>query len=408
MKILLMAQHYAPEEVSGAVLATDLAEDLAALGHEVWFITCAPNYPEGKVYQGYLNKLIQKEKCGDVRVIRVWSFVTKSKKSWQRILNQGTFSFMSIWGGIVAGKPDVIFSYSPPLPLGITAWKLSKIWNVPWVLRVEDLFPDAAVTTGVLRNEKIISIVYSLEKFLYRHCSHISVISEGFKKIILEKGIPEAKVTVQPVWADPDFIQPSTKLNLFRERLGLNNSFIFLYAGNIGITSSLEDILKTAEKLLDNKDIRFVLIGEGTKKDEIAEIIQRRSLKNVNLLPFQDREDLPEVMAAADVGVVTLNETAATYSLPSKVFNIMASARPILSIAPHRSELARLVTTKKIGVNIAPNDPASLLIAINRFYENPEICDVLGTNGRKTLIEEFSRKECTRKYEEMIKEACKI
>jgi colanic acid biosynthesis glycosyl transferase WcaI len=232
------------------------------------------------------------------------------------------------------------------------------------------------------------------------------VISEGFKKIILDKGIPEVKITVQPVWADPDFIQPSTKINSFRERNGLNNKFVFLYAGNIGNTSSLEGILYTAEKLIENKDIRFVLVGEGTKKDEIVEKIQRLSLKNVILLPFQERETLPEMMAAADVGLVTVNETTAAYSLPSKVFNIMASARPILSIAPPTSELAHLVSTKNIGMNIAPNDHDNLLKAIFHLYENPEICNILGRNGRKALIDEYSRKECTSNYEEMIKAVC--
>jgi colanic acid biosynthesis glycosyl transferase WcaI len=271
---------------------------------------------------------------------------------------------------------------------------------------VEDLYPDTAIASGMIRNKKLIRFFYYLEKFLYKKCTRLSVISEGFKQIILDKGIPNNKIYVQPIWADPDFIQPGTKSNSFRNLFGLNGQFVVLYAGNIGLTSSLEDIINVAEKLKEDTHIRFVLVGEGIKKAEIEGQILKRSLTNVTLLPFQPREMLPEMMMAADVGLVTMNELTSAYSLPSKVFNVMASARPILSIAPANSELDQLVSTNNIGINISPGDCENLQKAILYLLENPGMCDELGKNGRNTLVAEYSRSDCTRRYEEMISKVC--
>lgn len=130
MRVLMMAQHYAPEEVSGAVLATELAIQR----HTVTFVTCAPNYPKGEVFPGYHNHLLQSETMDGVRVVRTWSTISTDKSFWQRLLNYGTWSAAAFWGGLWAGKPDVIFSYSPPLPLGVSVWLLSRLWRVLWVL----------------------------------------------------------------------------------------------------------------------------------------------------------------------------------------------------------------------------------------------------------------------------------
>src|SRR5512145_3149033 len=134
MHILLLAQHYAPEEVSGAALATHLAEDLVQRGHQVTFVTCAPNYPAGQVFRGYKNALSTSEIRNGVRIIRVWSYISPSKAFWPRIFNYGSFSLMAFWGGLRAGRADALLSYSPPLPLGLAAWLLGRLRGIPWVL----------------------------------------------------------------------------------------------------------------------------------------------------------------------------------------------------------------------------------------------------------------------------------
>lgn len=220
MHILILAQHYAPEEVSGAVLATELAEDLARQGDRVTFVTCAPNYPAGKVFHGYQNRLFQIETRNGVRIIRVWSYINPSRSFLSRSLNFGTFSIMAAWGALRAGKADVVMSYSPPLTLGLAAWLIQRLRKTPWMLRVEDIYPDAAIAAGILKNQWAIGVFSRMERWLYRKANHISVISDGFRENLLGKGIPPEKISVAPVWADPDLVQPQKKENSFRKRMG--------------------------------------------------------------------------------------------------------------------------------------------------------------------------------------------
>ena len=270
MRIMFMAQCYAPENISAAVLITELAVDLAARGHEVTVITGAPNYPYGRLFEGYRNRVYSVETLEGVRVVRTWSFISPSKKFWPRLFHYGSYSATSFYGGWFAGRPDVIVSYSPPLPLGLSAWLLSLIFRVPWVLQIEDLFPDAAVAAGVLTNKRAISLFRGLESFLYRAARHISVISKNYRQTLLSKGVPDSKIEVIPVWADPAAIRPMPKENAFRRSHGLADKFVVMYTGNIGLTSCLEDVLGAAEILKNRNDIQIVIVGEGVKKESLA------------------------------------------------------------------------------------------------------------------------------------------
>lgn len=412
MKILLLAQHYAPEDVSGAVLVTELATDLASQGHAVTFITCAPNYPKGEVFPGYRNRLLQSEMMDDVRVVRTWSTISPSKSFWTRLLNYGTWSATAFLGGLWADKPDIIFSYSPPLPLGVSVWLLSRLWRVPWVLRVEDLYPDAAVAAGVLRNSTAISFFGWLERFLYRRAHHVSLISEGFRRNLLAKGVSPDKLSVTPVWADPDIVQPLPRENSFRHEYGLGGAFVVMYAGALGHTSALEDVLNVAAVLQDTPKqyssdslVRFVIIGEGVKKEALLQDARRRGLDNVLFLPFQPRERFAEMLAAADVSLVTLNAQSSSFSLPSKTFNIMASARPILAITPPDSEIAALVTEGECGANVSPGHPRLVIKIIRCWQSDDTLREQLGCNGRKLLESQFSRSHCVESFAQLMTQA---
>ena len=404
MRIMFMAQCYAPEDVSAAVLITELATDLVRRGHQVAFITGAPNYPQGRVFAGYSNRAYQVEWLEGVRVVRTWSYISPSRGFWPRLLHYGTYSASALYGGLFAGKPDVIVSYSPPLPLGVSAWLLSRLWQVPWVLELEDLYPDAAVAAGVLRGRRVIAFFSAMERFLYRHATHISVISESFRTNLDRKGVPAEKMTLIPVWADPDIVHPLPKENRFRQRLGLSGKLVVMYAGNLGLTSCLEDVIDAAKLLKEAADICFVIVGEGVKKDNLAAMAQDAALTNVMFLPYQPREVFPEMLAAADVGLVTLNHSSASSSLPSKVFNVMASARPILAVAPLDSEFAHLVEDGHCGMVIPPEHPARLADVLLGLRGQADVLAAMGQNGRSQLESRFSRGCCVDAFEDMLTE----
>jgi colanic acid biosynthesis glycosyl transferase WcaI len=419
MRVLFLAQHYAPEQVSGAVLATELAEGLARRGHGVVFVTCAPSYPQGRIFAGYRNRMFQVEDLAEVRVVRTWSYISprqvNRRSFWRRILNYGTFSASALYGGLLAmhpwrvksplvGRPDLVFSYSPPLPLGITAWLLSRFWRVPWVLRVEDLYPEAAVAVGALRNRAAIRLFFALERFLYQQATHVSLISEGFRRNLQGKGIPAGKLSVIPVWADPDVIRPEAKKNGFRRQHGLEGTFLIMYAGTLGFTSALEDVVEAACHLKDYSNVHFVMIGEGVKKETLVDMARQQGLENMTFLPFQPRESLSGVMAAADVSLVTLNRASSPFSLPNKVFSIMASGRPILAVTPPESEVAQLVRAGECGVIVPPGEPDTLAGTILDLRGDPERLQRLGENGRALLESHFSRQRCIDRYEEMLQQ----
>ena len=406
MRILFMAQCYAPEDVSAAVLITDLAVDLVHRGHQVSIVTGAPNYPQGRVFKGYRNRLYTVEMLDGVHVIRTWSYISPSKKKWARLLHYGTYSATAFYGGLFAGRPDVIVSYSPPLPLGLSAWLLSLAWRTPWLLQLEDLYPDAAIAAGVMTNKRIIDFFLGLEKFLYRQAQFISVISNSFQCTLLAKGVPASKIEVVPVWADPDEVRPLQKENDFRHEHGLCHKFVVMYSGNIGLTSSLEDVLIAAEILREQPEIQFVIVGEGVKKAALERDMKAKHLENVLFLPFQPRGIFPEMLAAADLSLVTLNADSALSSLPSKVFSAMASARPILAVAPPESELTQIVEEAGCGWNIPPGSPEKLAGAIIELKSCESTLTQMGKNGRACLEKKYSRRHCVEAYEKMLTNLC--
>lgn len=406
MRILFMAQCYAPENVSAAVLITELATDLAKRGHRVTMVTGAPNYPQGHIFKGYHNRFCATEILDGVRVIRTWSYISSSRKLWPRLLHYGTYSATAFYGGLFAGRPDVIVNYSPPLPLGLSAWLLSRIFCVPWVLQLEDLYPDAAIAAGVITNKRVINFLEGMEKFLYLNSERISVISKNFRQILIKKGIQDSKIETIPTWADPDKVRPMQKQNAFRREHGLNGKFVVMYAGNIGITSCLEDILHAAEILREKKDIQFVIVGEGIKKESLEAEAEAKQLVNILFLPFQPRENFSEMLAAADLSLVTLNANAAFSSLPSKVFNVMASARPLLTITPLGSELMQIVQEAGCGWNVPPQSPEKLAEIIIKLKKHESRLIQMGRNGRACFEQNYSRARCVDAYEMMLTTLC--
>lgn len=404
MHLMILAQCYAPEEVSAAVLITELAKDMVKKGHAVTVVTGAPSYPVGRVFPGYRNRIYGVEVMDGVRVVRTWSSISPKKTFWSRIFHYGTYSLTAFYGALRAGKPDLILSYTPPLPLGLTARILSRVWRVPWVLQVEDIFPDAAVAVGVLKNRLAIRFFSWMEQAQYRQADHILVIAEAFRKNLLGKGVPADKMTCIPIWADPEIVKPQDERSHFRVQHGLDGKFVVMYAGNLGLTSCLEDVVLGAEHLNGESGIHFILVGEGVRKAELEKMISERRLQNIQIMPFVPREDFNDMMAAADVNLVTLNEQSKNSSLPSKVINIMASGRPVLAVAPGGSELAMVVKGAECGVVVSPGKPDLLASTVMEMKDHPDQLREMGRNGRRQVEGIFSRQVCTTRCEEIFRE----
>jgi colanic acid biosynthesis glycosyl transferase WcaI len=404
LHVQIIAQYFKPETVGSGVWIHQLATDLVGLGHQVSVVTSFPNYPERVVFEGYRGRMFMRERMDGVDIVRTYIYASPDEGMLSRTLNFGSFCASAAIGGLFAPKPDVIYCVMPPMPLGVSAEFLGFLKSAPVVVNVQDIYPDIAVAVGVLRNPTAIRFFKWMERSIYRHAASIVVIADGFKENIERKGVPEEKIHVVPNWADPDEILPGPKSNAFREELGVKDRFTLSYSGSLSFNTDLDSVLGAAELLAD-EPFSFVIVGDGVKKAELMRRAEKMRLDNVQFHPFQPLEMYPQVLAAADMNLVTLNRQAATSSVPSKMFKMMASESPVLAITMQGNEVHRLVQDAQCGLIVPPEDPVKLAEALRYAASNSKEMERMGVNARRYLVENHSRQDCVRRIEAVLEKA---
>ncbi len=365
---------FAPDGVSTAVLMTELALELRDLGHEVVVLTATPHYnvePEARSRQPLSRRwkgLLYQSCCDGIPVYHA-AIPTKGHRVWTRLIDYARFHVVSLMAVLtVIGRYDVVLAPSPPLTIGLVAVVMGRLRRVPVVYNVQEIYPDAAVSLGLLRNRFLIRLLESIERFIYARSQVVVVISEWFRRRLLEKGVADETLRVIPNFVDTDFMQPGARHNDFSAGLGLDDRFVVLYAGNIGLTQGFETILSVAKQLTSIRDLHFLIIGSGTREAWLKEQLVRENLHHVTLLPYQPRSLVPQLYASSDVCLVPLKQGTARETFPSKVYTIMAAGRPVIVSADPDSELAWVVGEAKCGVAVPPDDPDALAGAILRAY----------------------------------------
>jgi len=270
-----------------------------------------------------------------------------------------------------------------------------------FVYNVQDIYPDIAIRLGILRNKRLIDVFRFLEHFVYSKATALSVISDGFKANLLSKGVPDKKVHVIPNFADTDFIRPLPRHNRFSKAQGLDDHFVVLFAGNLGLSQGLELVLEAAGLLKDFPEICFLMVGNGAAKMALLDLVQRMNLKNVNFLPFLPYQDIPEMYASSDVCLVPLKRGITKESVPSKVYSILAAGRPIIASVDEGSDTWRLIREAGCGICIPPEDPHALAGAVIRSYRKREDGICMGEKGRTYVEAHFSRQQVAKKYEQL-------
>ena len=402
MRVLILHMRFHPDLTGTGPLVTDLAADLAAMGDEVTVITSMPHYGLKHIRSGYRDRLLVWKKHFGVRVCRTFVYVPPNPRGFHRSINYLSYTFMSIVAGLLSSRPDVILCVNPPITVGFSGWLLRMAHRAPMVFNVQDIWPDCLEIIGQVRSRVLVHIFRHLETFIYRVSSQVSVLSEGMKKNLLNKQVPEHKITVIPNWADVEYIRPCPGENSFRKAHNLEGRFVVLFAGNLGFISMLENVLDAAQMLKDLPNILFLIVGEGNAKPALLEKAGQLGLGNVRFLTTQPKSRLPEMLGAADLSLVTLNRRLGQLNVPSKTYSLMASARPVLAAVPDDSEIARLVKQARCGVCVPPEDPESLAGAIRDLSRKPEHLQTLGANGRRYVIGHFGRKTLTARYRRLL------
>jgi len=407
MNILIITDSFPPEIKSSANLLFELSEDLTESGHQVTVVTGFPKHYVNNIDQRYKGRLFLNERMNKVKVIRLLSISFIRHIPVIRGLDQFLLSVMFFLGGINSGKQDVILTYSPPLPLGISAYLLGKLKKAPFIFNVQDIFPQSVIDLGLLKSKVLIKISELMEKFIYKKACYITVHSEGNRENIISKKINPEKVVTIYNWVDTDLIKPvKTQNNNFGTKNNLKDRFVVSFAGVMGFAQDLDIIIQCAELLKSYKNILFFLIGDGIKKNGLIKKVKDLQLNNVRFLPLQSKEVYPLILDASDICLVTLNKSVMTPVVPSKLLSIMASGRPVVASMNLNGDTPKIIENAKCGYCVEAGDAKGFSEAILKLYNNPASRDELGENGRAYVVKHFSRKICIEKYEKLFLQAC--
>jgi colanic acid biosynthesis glycosyl transferase WcaI len=402
MRILIYSYNYYPEPIGIAPLITELAEGLVKRGHEVRVVTGMPNYPERRIYQGYRGKLYCTEVKDGVTIQRSYLWIRPEPNLLDRLLLEISFVATSFFHALKGKRPDIILLTAPPLPVSVPAALLGWLHRAPVILNLQDILPDAAIHVGLLKNQKLIRIFKILEKFAYRTATKITVIADGFVENLLGKGVPSHKIEKIPNWVDINFIRPMSKQdNEFREIHQLKDKFVVLYSGNIALTQGLTTVINAAVRLRHIHDIAIVIVGEEKALEQLKLYRDICKATNVVLLPFQPREKLPDMLAAADVGLVVQKSNVISFNMPSKIQVLLASGRAVLASVPANGTAARALLESGGGVIVPPEEPGALAAAILDFYHNPGKVKLLGEKSRQYAIENYAFEQALDRYEKL-------
>ncbi|ASC69087.1 Glycosyltransferase [Halomicronema hongdechloris C2206] len=400
MRILIYSYNYSPEPIGIAPLMTELAEGLVQQGHQVRVITAMPNYPERRIYPAYRGQLYCTEEHNGVTIQRCYVTVRPNPGLIARVLLDASFVTLSFIQALRGWRPDIILSTSPSLPACVPVALLRWLYGCPSVLSLQDILPEAAVETGLLSNRLAIGVFEILEKFAYRSATQIGVITEGFRANLLSKGVPNQKMVHIPNWVDVNFIRPLPKQpNAFRAAHGLTDKFVVLYSGNIARTQGIRTAIRAAQKLMVHPDIAFVIVGDCNQLGELQTLSQELGVNNITFLPFVPRADLPEMLAAADVGLILQKRNVVGFNMPSKTQVLLASGRPIVASVPTNGTAAQAVEASGGGMVVTPEHPTALANAILHLYNHPDVAEQLGKQGRQFALDNYSFAASLERYE---------
>lgn len=406
MKLVYFVQYYFPEKAAGLQLVKDLLEGLSNGGFDVKLFTPTPTRGVTKEERRD-SKKDESLYDGKLKIHRM-ALYREGKGFIPRAFRYIIFSFECFLKGLT--EPcEVVFTGSGPPSQGVICGLIKKLTKKKFIYNLQDIFPDSLINGGITSEGSLIwKIGRKMENFTYKNADTIIVISDDFKANIMAKGVPEEKIVVVPNWVNTSITPVPREKNKLIEKYSLDPSkFYVCYSGNIGYTQNIELLVSVAEIVKnDLPDVAFIVIGDGSAREELGKLVEEKRLANVILLPYQPYEDLSHVFSLGDVGLVISKSGVGENSIPSKTWDIMAAEKPVLASFDESSELSKII--RKIGCGVAvPADNAEELIqAIKKLRESPEFRVQCGRNGKTYLLDYLDRDKCVESYVETARAVC--
>jgi colanic acid biosynthesis glycosyl transferase WcaI len=380
---------------------SQLAKSLVERGHEISVITTFPHYEGFRTWPEYRGKVSQRTNQDGIDVLRVYSYTSGSKSMKPRLVNYLTFNVAASAAGLVRrDRYDLVFCTNGSFFSGVTGFVIGRVGKIPVVYNVQDLYPEVPIRAGQLTHHRAIATLERVERFMYDKATHVSVIAPSFEENLARKGVPGDKISVIPNFVDTDFIRPLPKDNEFSRAHRLVDKFVVSHAGNIGYVYDLESLLIAAKRLAD-RDLVALIVGDGVARDNLVARASEWGVDNVIFMPFQPHEVVPLIRAASDVQVSLYKKEAASFSMPSKVYEIMASGRPLLASAETGSDVRSLVDDTGCGVGVPPEDPDAVTDALTRMLDDPAARRAMGEVGRGVAETRYSKGAIVTRYEQL-------
>jgi len=401
VKILYVSQYFPPEMGAPAARVSELSRAWAAAGHEVCVLTGFPNHPTGVIPPEYRGKVRQRERWGGVEVLRTWIYAAANRGIARRSLAFVSFAASSVvLGALDRGvrEADVVIATSPQFLCAVSGYVLSRIMDAPYVLEIRDLWPQSIVEVGALpARHPVVLVLEQVERFLYRQADMLVSVTESYCDVWERQGIDRGKMRVIKNGVDLRLFEPGPRDNEHRERLGLQGKFVVSYIGTHGMAQRLDTLLDAAVLLRDDPEIHVLLVGEGAERERLLARVRSQGLANVTMLGQQPREAIPGLVAASDLVAVILRRAELFQKvIPSKMFEVMGSARPM--VLGVQGEAEALLRAAGAGWVVPPEDPASLAAAIRRAKADPDECRRRGEAGRAYVREHYDRDVLARRY----------
>lgn len=395
MRILILSIYHDPEPIPKT---GELARELQRRGHEVTVVTAFPHYPSGELFAGYRLGLWRWEVRDRVRVLRTFIYPYHGRRSSLRMLNYLTWMISSIQAVWLAPACDVIYVWHPPLTVGVSAWVISKLKRVPFVYDVQDLWPESALASGLMRPGKLVNVLYRLADWVYRRAPSILVVSSAAAAYLRSRGVDPAKIAVANHWVDTTAFREETTRDV-REEYGWTGKFVVMFAGNLGMVQGLETVVEAASRMGEQTDILFVLVGDGSDRARLESLARERGVTNVRFVGRHAPADMPAFMRAADVLLVHLRPSEiADHAVPTKILSYFAAGRPV--VCATGGAAADLVRAAAAGVIARPGDPSDVAGAIGHIASlAPDIREQLGRNGQAYLDLNFDKATVIDGYE---------
>lgn len=382
MHILFLTDNFPPEVNAPASRTFEHTREWVKAGHRITVITCAPNFPNGKVFDGYKNHLWYSETVEGIRVIRVWSYVTANDGFFLRVLDYISFMITSTIGSVFISKVDIVVGTSPQFFTACAAYLVSRFKRIPFVFELRDLWPESIKAVGAMDDSFILRLLEWIEIFLYRSADAIVPVTHSFKTHLIERGIAFEKIHVVTNGVNLSHFSPICRDGVLAKKLGLDNQFVCGYIGTHGMAHGLETLLDSAKLLQEqgHSDVRFLFLGDGARKLSLKEEAQNRGITNVLFVDTVPKTEVVRYWSLLDVSIVHLRASELFSNvIPSKIFESMAMGIPILHGVP--GESSEIVEREKVGFVFSSGDH-------NALYRG-----ILNLKTSRQVFESF-RKKC--------------